>query len=155
MRIEAGSEVPVQQRQPDAIDLFMFSASAWLLHRIHYDLPFTTENDGHPGLLIHGPLQGTYMMQSVQWWLGPGAELTNISYRHSAPAYLGDVLLCGGTVTQIDDDAGTFAVDLWVKKQSLTDGDDDGDGGSDGGGEIVTTSGVAIFRLPGSLSGSD
>jgi hydroxyacyl-ACP dehydratase HTD2-like protein with hotdog domain len=55
---EVGAEALVQTRTPSALDLFMFSASSWLLHRIHYDTPFTTGHDGHPGLLIHGPLQG-------------------------------------------------------------------------------------------------
>lgn len=138
MNIVQGTEIPTQQRTPDAIDLFTFSASAWLLHRIHYDLPFTTEHDGHPGLLVHGPLQGTYMIQAVQWWLGSSAEMRTISYRHSSPAYLGDSLMCGGTVTEVDPEAGTFSADLWVKK--ITN-DEDGE-------DIVTTSGVATFRLP-------
>ncbi|MFT7476124.1 MAG: hydroxyacyl-ACP dehydratase HTD2-like protein with hotdog domain [Verrucomicrobiales bacterium] len=136
MNIEVGTEIPTQERNPDAIDLFTFSASAWLLHRIHYDLPFTTEHDGHPGLLVHGPLQGTYMIQAVQWWLGSTAEMKSISYRHSSPAYLGDSLTCGGTVTGVDAEVGTFSADLWVKKTDTT------------GDEIVTTSGVATFRLP-------
>jgi len=136
MRIEVGTEIPTQQRTPDAIDLFTFSASAWLLHRIHYDRPFTTEQDGHPGLLVHGPLQGTYMIQAVQWWLGTTAEMKSISYRHWQPAYLGDSLLCGGTITDVDEEADTFSADLWVRKTN------------DSGEEIVTTSGVAAFRLP-------
>lgn len=136
MKIDVGTEIPTTERNPDSVDLFTFSASAWLLHRIHYDLPFTTEHDGHPGLLIHGPLQGTYMIQAVQWWLGTSAELRSISYRHSSPAYLGDSLTCGGTVTEVDEAAGTFSAELWVKKS-----DDTGD-------EVVTTSGVATFRLP-------
>lgn len=139
-KIVEGTEIPTQQRTPDAIDLFTFSASAWLLHRIHYDLPFTTEIDGHPGLLVHGPLQGTYMIQAVQWWLGTSAEMQSISYRHSSPAYLGDSLTCGGTVTAVDSDAGTFTADLWVKKTDGSEGNE--------GEEIVTTSGVATFRLP-------
>ncbi|MFT7475999.1 MAG: hydroxyacyl-ACP dehydratase HTD2-like protein with hotdog domain [Verrucomicrobiales bacterium] len=140
MKIVVGTEIPTQERTPDAIDLFTFSASAWLLHRIHYDLPFTTEHDGHPGLLVHGPLQGTYMIQAVQWWLGSTAEMKNISYRHSSPAYLGDSLTCGGTVTEIDEEAGTFSAELWVKKISHAE--------ENTGDEIVTTSGVATFRLP-------
>jgi len=139
--IAVGREIPPRQRTPDAVDLFTFSASAWLLHRIHYDLPFTTDHDGHPGLLVHGPLQGTYMIQAVQWWLGPAARLQSISYRHSNPAYLGDVLTCGGTITEVDRDAGTFSADLWVNKTDQENGDDD---------PTVTTSGVAIFRLPAS-----
>jgi len=128
--INVGAEVPVITRTPSSIDLFQFSAAAWLLHKIHYDLPFTTEHDGHPGLLIHGPLQGTYLMQAVQWWLGPETRPTKISYRHSAPAYLGDTIECGGTVTAVTE--ATFDVELWARKLDGT----------------VTTSGTATFGLP-------
>lgn len=124
-----GDDVPVVVRNPDAIDLFMFSGAAWLIHRIHYDLPFTTEHDGHPGLLVHGPLQGTYMVQSVQRWLGGPARLRTVTYRHLAPAYLGDTLECGGTVTAVED--GAVALDLWVRKADGT----------------VTTQGTAEFSM--------
>jgi hydroxyacyl-ACP dehydratase HTD2-like protein with hotdog domain len=125
---EVGAEAPVQTRTPSALDLFMFSASSWLLHRIHYDTPFTTEHDGHPGLLIHGPLQGVYLVQAAESWLGDAARLRSVSYRHLAPAYLGDTLECGGTVTGVDDDG--LDLDLWVRK-------------SDG---TVTTTGKARFE---------
>lgn len=125
--LTVGIEVPVQTRRPDAVDLFMFSAAAWLLHRIHYDLPFATEHDGHPGLVVHGPLQGAYLVQSVERWLGRRARLQSVRYRHLSPAYLGDVLECGGTVQDISDGTATF--ELWVRK---TDG-------------TVTTSGSATF----------
>jgi hydroxyacyl-ACP dehydratase HTD2-like protein with hotdog domain len=111
---EVGAEAPVQTRTPSALDLFMFSASAWLLHRIHYDTPFTTEHDGHPGLLIHGPLQGVYLVQTAESWLGERARLTSIAYRHLAPAYLGDALECGGTVIAVDDHG--MEVELWARK---------------------------------------
>ena len=128
-----GTAVPVVVRTPTAVDLFMFSASAWLLHRIHYDLPFTTEHDGHPGLLIHGPLQGVYMTQSVERWLGPVVRLRSVTYRHLAPAYLGDSLECGGTVTASDSSDAAIDLDLWIRKRDGT----------------VTTSGKATFRFAG------
>lgn len=127
-----GADIPELIRTPDPVDLFGFSAAAWLLHRIHYDLPFTTEHDGHPGLLVHGPLQGMYMIQSVQWWLGHEVSPTSVQYRHFSPAYAGDTLTCGGTIGAIDDVAGVFDAELWVKK-------DDG---------TVTTSGTATFKIP-------
>jgi hydroxyacyl-ACP dehydratase HTD2-like protein with hotdog domain len=124
-----GEEAPVQERTPTALDLFMFSASSWLLHRIHYDTPFTTEHEGHPGLLIHGPLQGVYLVQTAESWLGDRARLRMISYRHLAPAYLGDTLECGGKVTALDEDG--IEVELWARK---TDG-------------TVTTTGTARFGV--------
>lgn len=102
-RVEVGQKLPVRRFEPAEVDLFMFSASAWLLHRIHYDRSFTTDQEGHPDLLIHGPLQGVYLVQTAESWLGDRARLEAISYRHLAPAYVGDVLECGGAVTGLDD----------------------------------------------------
>lgn len=116
--LDIGAEAPIQVRAPTALDLFMFSASSWLLHRIHYDTPFTTEHDGHPALLIHGPLQGVYLVQTAESWLGDGARLSSITYRHLAPAYLGDELECGGSVTAVDDDG--LDLDLWIRKADGT-----------------------------------
>ena len=115
---EVGAEAPVLVRNPTALDLFMFSASAWLLHRIHYDTPYTVEHEGHPGLLIHGPLQGVYLVQTAESWLGDRARLASISYRHLAPAYLGDELQCGGTVTA--SDVGGLEFELWARKSDGT-----------------------------------
>jgi 3-methylfumaryl-CoA hydratase len=96
----------------------MFSASAWLLHRIHYDAPYTVEQEGHRGLLIHGPLQGVYLVQTAERWLGDRVRLASISYRHLAPAYLGDELQCGGTVTS--SDASGLDLELWARKSDGT-----------------------------------
>lgn len=125
----AGTEIPPQTYTATAIDLFMFSASAWLLHRIHYDLPFTTEHDGHPGLLIHGPLQGAWLVESVERWLGRSMRLSSLEYRHLAPAYLGDTLECGGAVLGSDEAAGTVELELWART----------------GAGTTTTTGRAVF----------
>lgn len=111
---EVGVEIPTQIHNPTALDLFMFSASAWLLHRIHYDKPFTIEHEGHPGLLIHGPLQGVYLVQTAQAFADDFASLASITYRHVAPAYLGDELECGGVVA--GNDGEVIDLDLWVRK---------------------------------------
>ncbi|HEU4915041.1 MAG TPA: hypothetical protein VFV13_00585 [Acidimicrobiia bacterium] len=124
-----GEKAPILHRTPSALDLFMFSASSWLLHRIHYDTPFTTEHDGHPGLLIHGPLQGVYLVQTAESWLGDTARLKTISYRHLAPAYLGDTLECGGEVISSDDEG--VDLELWARKPDGT----------------TTTTGTARFLL--------
>lgn len=126
---EVGAEVPTRKHKPTALDLFMFSASAWLLHRIHYDAPFTVEQEDHPGLLIHGPLQGVYMVQAAESFLADVGALRSISYRHLAPAYLGQVLECGGVVTGAHEDR--IDLELWARKADGT----------------TTTSGIARFSV--------
>ena len=41
---------------PDSVLLFRFSALTFNAHRIHYDLPYAREEEGYPGLVVHGPL---------------------------------------------------------------------------------------------------
>jgi hydroxyacyl-ACP dehydratase HTD2-like protein with hotdog domain len=110
--------IPSFTRRPGALDLFMFSAGAWLLHRIHYDQEYTREHEGHPDLLVHGPLQGIYMAQVVTRWLGRAARIESLKYRHQAPAYVGEELRCGGSVPEKDDEARSLRCELWVEKSA-------------------------------------
>lgn len=46
----------------DPVLLFRYSALTFNGHRIHYDAPYATTVEGYPGLVIHGPLQATLLM---------------------------------------------------------------------------------------------
>lgn len=43
--------------------LFRYSALTFNSHRIHYDTPYVTADEGYPGLMVHGPLQATLLAQ--------------------------------------------------------------------------------------------
>jgi 3-methylfumaryl-CoA hydratase len=45
--------------------LFRYSAITFNAHRIHYDLPYAQEVEHYPGLVVHGPLQATWLMQAA------------------------------------------------------------------------------------------
>ncbi|HIP78464.1 MAG TPA: acyl-CoA dehydrogenase [Kiloniellaceae bacterium] len=47
---------------PDPVLLFRYSALTFNGHRIHYDQPYTTGEEGYPGLIVHGPLLATLMI---------------------------------------------------------------------------------------------
>jgi len=47
---------------PDPVTLFRFSALTFNGHRIHYDRSYATEVEGYPGLILHGPLIGYYLI---------------------------------------------------------------------------------------------
>ncbi|UVK57616.1 MaoC family dehydratase N-terminal domain-containing protein (plasmid) [Mesorhizobium sp. AR02] len=46
----------------DPVLLFRYSALTFNGHRIHYDAPYATTVEHYPGLVIHGPLQATLLM---------------------------------------------------------------------------------------------
>jgi 3-methylfumaryl-CoA hydratase len=51
---------------PDDVLLFRYSALTFNGHRIHYDRKYVTEVEGYPGLIVHGPLIATLLMDLVR-----------------------------------------------------------------------------------------
>lgn len=66
--------------------LFRFSAVTFNGHRIHYDLRHA-EEEGYPGLLVHGPLQAALMLNLASERLGHVPR--RFDYRCLAPLYGG------------------------------------------------------------------
>ena len=51
---------------PDDALLFRYSALTFNGHRIHYDRKYVTEVEGYPGLIVHGPLIATLLVDLVR-----------------------------------------------------------------------------------------
>jgi hydroxyacyl-ACP dehydratase HTD2-like protein with hotdog domain len=108
-------ELQSVQRSPDPLDLFLYSASVWLPHRIHYDVPHTTGVEGHPALLVQGPLQGVYLMQLLTTTFGSDIDVRSFTFRHQVPVYAGQTMLCCGRVTAVDRDSREVVFELWTE----------------------------------------
>ena len=48
---------------PGPVELFRFSAATANSHRIHYDAPYASAEEGYPGLVVHGPLTAAKLCQ--------------------------------------------------------------------------------------------
>lgn len=71
---------------PDAVLLFRYSALTMNSHRIHYDAPYVTGEEGYPGLVVHGPLQATLLARHAEQRMG--APLASFRFRGVAPAFV-------------------------------------------------------------------
>lgn len=49
----------------DEVRLFRYSAATFNAHRIHYDLPYAREVEKYPGLVVHGPMQATLLLEAA------------------------------------------------------------------------------------------
>lgn len=47
----------------DPVLLFRYSALTFNGHRIHYDRDYVTKVEGYPGLIVHGPLQASLLIE--------------------------------------------------------------------------------------------
>ncbi|MEP5765148.1 MAG: MaoC family dehydratase N-terminal domain-containing protein [Halieaceae bacterium] len=76
---------------PDSTLLFRYSAITFNGHRIHYDQPYTTSEEGYPGLVVHGPLMATLLMNLAQS-SQPLTPLREFEFRGMAPAFVDQAL---------------------------------------------------------------
>jgi 3-methylfumaryl-CoA hydratase len=53
------------ERSADTVLLFRYSALTFNAHRIHYDYPYTTQVEGYPDLIVHGPLLFTLLVDAL------------------------------------------------------------------------------------------
>lgn len=77
---------------PDPVMLFRFSCATGNSHRIHYDAPYTTSEEGYPGLVIHGPLLAILLADLCR--RHRGGPLPAFKFQAKRPAFLGTALHC-------------------------------------------------------------
>jgi 3-methylfumaryl-CoA hydratase len=93
--------------QPDDVLLFRYSALTFNGHRIHYDRRYATEVEGYPGLVVHGPLIATLLMDLLRR-NQPAANVARFSFRAVSPLFdTGPFTVCGKT--------GGNTASLWAK----------------------------------------
>jgi len=122
--------LPVSTKAPQSADwerkietndvlLFRYSALTFNGHRIHYDRRYVTDVEGYPGLIVHGPLIATLLLDALKQEL---QEITVIHYEFKAIKPIFDThpfYVCGAistdetTIASSPSNAST--VHLWAK----------------------------------------
>ncbi len=70
---------------PDPVLLFRFSALTFNGHRIHIDRPYATQEEGYPGLVVHGPLTAIQLIDLVR--RNSDRPVSGFSFRGRAPLF--------------------------------------------------------------------
>ncbi|HMT45292.1 MAG TPA: MaoC family dehydratase N-terminal domain-containing protein [Chakrabartia sp.] len=85
--------------------LFRYSALTFNSHRIHYDRPYAVDEECYRGLVVHGPLTATLLLDLAARELGANA-LKSFAFRGVSPAIAGEPL---HLVAKLEGDALTLA----------------------------------------------
>jgi 3-methylfumaryl-CoA hydratase len=71
--------------QPSDPLLFRYSALTFNSHRIHYDRRYVTETEGYPGLIVHGPLIATLLIDLLR--RNTDRPVTSFRFRAVSPLF--------------------------------------------------------------------
>lgn len=94
---------------PDDVLLFRYSALTFNGHRIHYDRRYVTEVEGYPGLIVHGPLIATLLLDLLRRE-APTADIASFRFKAVRPTFDLHPLRVNG---QPPDDQGHIR--LWAQ----------------------------------------
>jgi 3-methylfumaryl-CoA hydratase len=92
---------------PDAVMLFRYSALTFNGHRIHYDKDYAAGEEHYPGLVVHGPLQATLLLDLCRH--NSKAPLKKFDYRAQYPMFAGQKFTVNGVF-----DAAKSQADVWT-----------------------------------------
>jgi 3-methylfumaryl-CoA hydratase len=95
---------------PDARLLFRYSALTFNTHRIHYDAPYAEQVERYRGLVVHGPLTASLLLQLAAAELGAN-RLRSFSFRGLSPAIAGEPLHLVMRTSEAGYDLAAFADD--------------------------------------------
>jgi 3-methylfumaryl-CoA hydratase len=94
----------------DPVLLFRYSALTFNGHRIHYDRDYVTEVERYPGLIFHGPLQATFIVEMAARLRG-GKPPKTFSYRGVQPLF-------EGSEFSINANDNGAAMELWTANEA-------------------------------------
>jgi 3-methylfumaryl-CoA hydratase len=97
----------IESCDPDPVLLFRYSALTMNSHRIHYDQPYATAEEGYAGLVVQGPLQASLLARLGERLIG--RPLASFHFRGLAPAIAGHRL-------DLHGEAGDSGFNLWVEQ---------------------------------------
>ena len=94
---------------PDPVLLFRYSALTFNGHRIHYDHPFCTGTEGYDGLVVHGPLLATLLLDLLRRQF-PDRAVASFDFRAISTVIADDTFSVHGS----QNPEGGFR--LWVRR---------------------------------------
>ncbi|MGM9491556.1 FAS1-like dehydratase domain-containing protein [Ideonella sp. YS5] len=93
---------------PDDVLLFRYSALTFNGHRIHYDRRYVTTVEGYPGLVVHGPLIATLLLDLLRRER-PDARVTRFAFKAVKPIFdIAPFEVCGRAI-------GHSEAQLWAR----------------------------------------
>jgi len=93
---------------PDDVLLFRYSALTFNGHRIHYDRRYVTGVEGYPGLVVHGPLIATLLLDLLRRER-PDAQVERFQFKAVRPTFDGQPMAVNGQPS-----ADGRSVHLWA-----------------------------------------
>jgi len=115
--IEIGDRIPSLVKRPTPMQLFMFSASTWNRHLIHYNTEFAI-SDGLKNVAVHRALIGGFLAQMLSEWVGDAGTIVNVSWSVRGSAAINRPLTLRGEVIEKREEDGRRLLSCEIRAEN-------------------------------------
>jgi acyl dehydratase len=111
--VSVGDELPPLAREVTREDVRRYAEVSGDHNPLHQD-DEVARRAGFPGIIAHGMFTLGHLGSSVVAWTGDPAAVTRLRASFRSPVRMGDTIVAGGRVREVDAEAGTAILELWV-----------------------------------------
>ncbi|MFE5699529.1 hypothetical protein [Rhodococcus koreensis] len=94
-------KLPVLERTPTRLTLFLFGVAYWTSHKIHYDVE-AARAEGFDDVLVTANLLSAYNVELLTHWTGNPQCVLELAERNISPAIAGEMLTITGRVVDLE-----------------------------------------------------
>ena len=111
--VAVGDELPELARVVSRVDVRDYAEASGDRNPLHLDHE-TARRAGFPGIIAHGMFTLGHLASCLVAWAGDPAAVIGLTASFRAPVFMGDTIVAGGRVRELDPDRRVAVVELWV-----------------------------------------
>ncbi len=111
--LSIGAEVPRLARTVVRGDIETYADASGDHNPLHLDDDFA-RSVGFPGVVAHGMFTMGHLVRCLTDWLGDPASLARVRVQFRTPVFIGDTLVAGGRVKELDPGGRRALLEVWV-----------------------------------------
>jgi acyl dehydratase len=117
--VEVGQQLPAEHMTVEQGDLIVYAGASGDFNPLHWQEDFAAKVSPTGGIIAHGMLNMGYVSRVVTSWAGGPEKVKRLATSFRAPCPVGATVEIGGEVVELDPEARTATLAVWVQ---LADG---------------------------------
>jgi acyl dehydratase len=113
--VEVGQQIPPQSQTLEQAQLIQYAGASGDFNPLHWQEEFAAQVSPTGGIIAHGMLNMGLLSRVVTQWAGGPEKVRSLSASFRAPCPVGATVTIGGEVTEVDREARTARLSVWVE----------------------------------------
>lgn len=112
--VAVGDVLPESSRRVTRADVKAYADASGDQNPLHQD-DAVARAAGFPGVIAHGMFTMGHLASALIAWAGDAGTILRMRVQFRAPVLVGETIVAGGSVKELDPEHRTATLDVWVR----------------------------------------